>query len=76
FYGSGSENVGVQGYDMVTRLGSNIGFTEITASLRNTDNIEILNQNFGLDLRDGIDSVTLNPEIPHYYLDIKPVDKK
>ncbi|HZJ57313.1 MAG TPA: hypothetical protein VFD89_03635, partial [Clostridia bacterium] len=47
FYGSGSENVGVQGYDMVTRLGSNIGFTEITASLRNTDNIEILNQNFG-----------------------------
>jgi hypothetical protein len=76
FHCSGSKNVGVQGYDMVTRLGSNLEFTEMTASLRNTENIEILNQNFGFDLEGGIDSVTLNPEIPHYYLEIKSVDKK
>ncbi|NLJ41654.1 MAG: hypothetical protein GX352_08620, partial [Clostridiales bacterium] len=75
FHCSGSQNVGIQGYDMVTRLGSNLEFIGMTASLRNTDSIEITNQNFGFDLENGIDKVTLRQEIPHYYLEIKPVEK-
>ena len=69
---SGSENVGLQGYDFVTRLGSNLAFTEQRAALANTDNIQIERQNFGFDLEKGITEVTLDLEMEHYYLEIRP----
>lgn len=69
---SGSENVGLQGYDLVTRLGSNLTFTEQRAELVNTDGIQIERQNFGFDLENGVTEVTLNPETEHYYLEIRP----
>ena len=69
---SGSENVGLQGYDFVTQLGSNLDFTGQRAALANADNIQIQRQNFGFDLEKGVTEVTLNPEIAHYYLEIRP----
>lgn len=72
---SGSDNVGIQGYDMVTRLGSNLHFSGLTAELVNTELIEIIRQNFGFDLESGIDRVTLDSDTPHYYLEIRTVDK-
>ena len=69
---SRSENVGLQGYDFVTRLGSNTNFTEQRAALENTDNIQIQRQNFGFDLEKGITEVSLDPETEHYYLEIRP----
>ena len=69
---SGSENVGLQGYDYVTRLGSNLDFTVQKAALTNTDNIEITKQNFGFDLETGITEVLLDPNQAHYYLEIRP----
>lgn len=68
---SGSENVGLQGYDFVTRLGSNLDFNHQTATLINTENIEIINQNFGFDLENGITQVSLDPDTEHYYLEIR-----
>ena len=68
---SGSENVGLQGYDFVSRLGSNLTFTQQRAVLANTDSIQIERQNFGFDLEKGVTAVTLDLETEHYYLEIQ-----
>jgi hypothetical protein len=71
YHGSGSDNLDVDGYDLVTKLGSNLTFTEQTASIQDHGFIEIVRQNFGFDLGNGIKSVTLDPTIEHYYMEIK-----
>lgn len=65
------EYAGLVGYDMVTKLGSNISYDEITAKLENTENIEIVNQDYGFDLKNGILSVKLDVNKEHYYLLVK-----
>jgi hypothetical protein len=72
---SGSDKVGIQGYDMVTRLGSNLQFDGLTAELTSTDHIEILLQNYGFDLSQGITKVELDPSVEHYYLEIRSVEQ-
>jgi len=72
---SGSENVGIQGYDMVTRLGSNLVFEAQSAELTNTELIEIVRQNFGFDLQNNVTKVTLDPAVEHYYLEIRAKEK-
>ena len=64
-------NKGISGYDMVTALGSNLHFTQQTACLEDRGQIEIVRQNFGFDLENGIKEVTLDLTIPHYYLEVK-----
>ena len=71
---SGSENVGLQGYDLVTALGSTLEFTGQTAALVNTDTIEIVRQNLGLDLENGVAQVPLDLAEPRYYLEIRPLE--
>ena len=71
FTGSQKER---NGYDMVTRLGSSLAFTGQTASLSGAEYIEILRQNFGFDPEKGIDEVTLDPNEPHYFIDVKKKD--
>lgn len=66
---SGSENTGLQGYDLVTRLGSSLEFTARRASLANVEAVEIAGQNFSFDLESGVTSVELDLE--HYYLEIR-----
>lgn len=68
---TGSENIGIQGYDMVSHLGSNLHFEGLTAELTNTEHIEIVRQNFGIDLSNNVTKVTLNPATEHYYLEIR-----
>ena len=70
---SGSENVGLQGYDLATALGSNLVFTSQTAALTNAENIEIVRQNLGFDPANGVTEVILDLSEPHYYLEIRPV---
>lgn len=72
YYGSGNDNQDIDGYDMVTRLGSNIEFTEQLASIQDHALIEIIRQNFGFDLENGIRSVTLDPVEEHYYIEVTP----
>ena len=71
---SGSENVGLQGYDLVTALGSTLDFTGQTAALVNTDTIEIVRQNLGFDLENGVTEVALDLAEPRCYLEIRPLD--
>lgn len=72
---SGSGNEGLQGYDLMTRLGSSLDFTRQSAALVNTENVEIAGQNFGFDLESGVSAVELDLEQEHYYLEIRPIEE-
>lgn len=67
FYGVGVKR---EGYDMMTDLGSAFAFTGQNASISNTEYIEIVGQNFGFDLENGITEVELDMNVPHYYLEV------
>ena len=69
-------NKGISGYDMVTALGSNLIFTQQTACLEDRGQIEIVRQNFGFDLENGIKEVKLDLTVPHYYLEVKGINSK
>ena len=69
-------NKGISGYDMVTALGSNLIFTQQTACLEDRGQIEIVRQNFGFDLENGIKEVKLDLTVPHYYLEVKDINSK
>lgn len=64
------------GYDMVTQLGSNLSFTSQTASISNTDYIEIVDQNFGFELENEITKVELDRKQEHYFLDVQKLDER
>jgi len=68
---SGSENEGLQGYDLVTRLGSGLEFTGQRAVLVNTEGMEPAGQNFGFDVENGVTAVDLDLEQEHYYLELR-----
>ena len=68
----GSRTLGVQGYDLVTHLGNNLHFEQLTAEIAAHENMEILEQNFGFDLPGGTSRVMLDPEGEHYYLELRP----
>lgn len=76
FYCSNTANRKISGYDMVTRLGSNLTFTGETARLEDRGMIEIVRQNFGFDIESGIDEVELNIQEPHYYLEVRPLSEE
>lgn len=66
-----TENQGIYGYDLLTQLGSNLSCTQQTATLEDRGFIQIVRQNFGLDLDAGVNTVTLDPAEAHYYLEVK-----
>ena len=70
FYCAHTENQGVCGYDLVTKLGSNLACTAQTATLEDRGQIEIVRQNLGFDLENGIKTVALDPDQEHYYLEV------
>lgn len=72
---SGSDNIGIHGYDVVTRLGSDLHFDVLTAELTSTNRIEIVRQNYGFNLPQGITKVELDPTEEHYYLEIRLVEQ-
>lgn len=71
YYGNGSKSPHIKGYDVVTQLGSTLSFTKQTATLLDHGRIEIINQNFGFDLAQGITTVELDPSMEHYYLEVQ-----
>lgn len=66
-----TENQGISGYDMVTRLDTCLSFDSITAELVNGDAVEIVRQNYGFDLEAGIRRVELDQAVEHYYLEVR-----
>ena len=74
YYCAHTENQGIKGYDLVTRLGSNLTCTAQTATLEDRGLIEIVRQNFGFDLENGVNTVDLDPAEEHYYLEVRRID--
>lgn len=70
-YCANTENRDIYGYDMVTRLGTNLEFTVQTAETVNTDAVEIVRQNYGFDWENGVNAVTLDQSVEHYYLEVR-----
>ena len=66
-----SDGDDLQGYDLVTQLGSALTFSRQTVLLENTETIIITQENLGIDLENGITSVTLDLSEEHYYLEIQ-----
>ena len=64
------------GFDMATKLGSNLAFTEQTASICRYEEIEIVGQNFGFDLENGVTKVTLDLNQDHYWLQVRKIRNK
>lgn len=58
------------GYDLATTLGSNLIFTGETAAVRNTQYVEIVAQNFGFDVENGVTQVELDLTEPQYWLQV------
>lgn len=67
----GGHNTGIEGYDLVTALGSSLAFTGQRAAIANYEHIEIVRQNLGFDLEQGIADVELDMACPHYYLEVR-----
>ena len=61
----------VDGYDLATQLGSMLRFTAQTASVSNADAVEILDNSFGFDPENGVTEVRLDPDTPHYWMQVK-----
>ncbi len=59
----------MEGFDMVTRLGTSLNIVKQNASVSNTEEIEIVYNNFGFDIPNGITSVILDEE-EHYWMEI------
>ena len=59
------------GYDTVTELGSNLTCTGQRATIEDRGLIEIVRQNFGFALENGIKTVDLDPAQEHYYLEVR-----
>lgn len=74
FYGAGSGREALDGYDLVTRLGSVLSFTEQIAHVETRGLVEIVEQNFGFDVENGVTTVTLDPEIEHYYMNVVVIE--
>ena len=70
-YCAHTKNVGVYGYDLVTKLGSNLTCTGQRAAIEDRGLIEIVRQNFGFDLENGVKTVDLDPAQEHYYLEVR-----
>lgn len=62
---------GIGAYELATTLGSNLCFTSQTASIGNTDGIELMSQNYGFDPEAGITKVVLDPNVPCYWLKVR-----
>ena len=71
YYGAHLGNIGVYGYDMVITLGSGFVFDSLTASIAGSEWIEIVRQNFGFDPENDILVVTLDLDMPHYYIEVR-----
>lgn len=71
FYCAHTENQNIYGYDFVTELGSNLTCTGQRAAIEDRGLIEIVRQNFGFDLKNGVKSVDLDPTQEHYYLEVR-----
>lgn len=71
FYCAHTENQGIYGYDMTTQIGSSLNFLSLEAKVINTEQIEMVRNNYGFSLEKGITEVSVTEPEPHYYMEVK-----
>ena len=59
------------GYDLTTTLDSTLRFTEQRAGISGWEWVEILDQNFGFDPKQGVTEVVLDPAVEYYWMDLR-----
>lgn len=64
------------GYDLTTLLGSLLRFSSQSAALEGSEQITILEQNFGFDPAQGILEVTLDPAQERYFLVVEAKEQE
>ncbi|MBE6900781.1 MAG: hypothetical protein E7479_09035 [Ruminococcaceae bacterium] len=62
----------MEGFDLVTKLGTNLSIVKQSASVSSTEEIEIVCSNFGFDIPNGITNVLLGDE-EHYWMEIRKI---
>jgi len=60
---------------MLTTLGVDLSFDTITVEIICSENIKIVRQYFGFDPANGVYSVALDPDVPHYYIEVQSSSK-
>ena len=68
FGGSGAQEL--VGFDLAPWLDSNLAFTGQTAVLETREQVGIVRQNFGFDLKNDIKTARLEKNQEHYYLEV------
>lgn len=68
FHGKPNAKTGIDGYDLVTQLGSTLNFTKQSASFTDLNIIKIINTNFGL--ANDSKQVELDNEQEHYFIEV------
>lgn len=68
---SSAQQGGDGGYDLITQAGSALNFTEQSASVAGLDYVEIVDNNFGFDPEAGITAVTLDLDVPYYWMHLR-----
>ncbi len=63
----------LQGYDLVTALGSTLDFTALRVALADAGGVELVWQDWGLQLSGGTAEAALDPSAPHYSLVVRPL---
>lgn len=65
-----SRDKGICGYDMTPALDSDLRCTSQAVTLLDREQVDIVRQNFGFDLENGVCRVELDLGVPHYYLEV------
>ena len=66
-----SDNTMIDGYDMVTSLGSNLEIKSTKVSLSDTEPVDIPEQDFGFDIVNGNTSVDISTGNDHYSMKVR-----
>ena len=71
FYTGGDTDATLEGYDLVTALGSGLAFSEQRVELLGREGIELAYSDLGFDTEQGEWEVLLAPEKEHYSLEVR-----
>ena len=66
-----NDNTMIDGYDMVTSLGSNLEIKSTKVSLSDIEPVDIPEQDFGFDIVNGKTSVDISTENDHYSMKVR-----
>ena len=62
----------LEGYDVITDdLTTNLVIEKQCVTVSGTDSFEVIQQDFGFDIQNGVNSVELGNDIKHCYIDVK-----